>query len=100
MARIRFCLLFIGHLLAFLVQNQDGGSESGLGIHNNAGLKLINKNALWLGSVVSYGAIETIQTLETADESSGPSTDILPRHRHGTYNRTKKFIKNNYLWVR
>ncbi len=41
------------------------------------------KNALWLGSVVSYGAIETIQTLETADDSYGPRTDILPRHIHG-----------------
>jgi hypothetical protein len=63
------------------------------------------KNTLWLVSVVSYGAIETIQTLETADDSSAPSTDILPRHIHGTYKRTKKVISGNdkkiiYLWVR
>jgi hypothetical protein len=48
-------------------------------------LKLIYENALWLGSVVSYGAIGTIQTLETVDDSSGPRTDILPRHINGTF---------------
>jgi hypothetical protein len=60
-------------------------------------LKLIYENARWLDSVVSYGAIETIQTLETADDSSGPRTDILPRHIHGTYKRIKKFISGNDL---
>jgi len=68
-------------------------------------LKLIHENDLWRGSVVSYGAIEIIQAVEIADESSGPSTDILPRHIHGTYKRTKKVISGNdkkiiYLWFR